>query len=740
MDSYDLFVTAPRGTEAVLATELHALGVAGAAPGVGGVALHGPLELACRICLWSRVGNRVLLSLGRFPAPSPEALYAGVQAIDWRDHLRVEGTLAVDCFVRSSRITHSHYAALKVKDAVVDQFRARDGRRPSVDTARPDLRLNLYLYRDQARLALDLSGDSLHRRGYREEGGPAPLKENLAAAILLLADWPALAAAGAPLLDPLCGSGTLPIEAALLAADVAPGSLGRRFGFETWPGHQPERWRDLLAEAAERRAAGLARAVPVLGSDRDPRALAVAARNLARAGLTGQVRLEQRELARVRPPPGSAGLLVANPPYGERLGAAEGLDSLYRELGRLLRDRCQGWRAALFTGNPPLARVLGLDPEQGAELHNGPLPCRLFLYRVVPERQRGARGRGAAELTDGARAGPPVPLPPEGPGARMLVNRLQKNLRHLGRWARRQGVTCYRLYDADLPEYAVAVDLYEADGLWAVVQEYAPPPEVEPALVQQRLGEALGAVATVLELPPTRLVLRTRRRQRGSDQYQPLARSGALHEVREGSCRLLVNFTDYLDTGLFLDHRLTRALVGELAAGREFLNLFAYTGAATVHAALGGATATTSVDLSRTYLDWAGRNLALNGMSGPAHRLLQADCLVWLEQAAGESGERGRYGLIFLDPPTFSSSKRMEGVLDVQRDHVRLIRQTLTLLAPGGVLLFSTNYRRFRLDQAALAALQVQDLSAVTLPEDFRRNPRVHGCWRIRRPDPGGGV
>ncbi len=727
----EFFVTAPKGTEDLLVEELRACGIARPQPGAGGVSFSGALEKAYRVCLWSRVANRVLLSLGRFAAPTPEKLYEGVQKLDWSEHLSVDGTLAVDCFVRSSNITHSQYGALKVKDAVVDQFRERTGRRPSVDLQQPDLRLNLYLFRNQARLALDLSGDSLHRRGYRQEGGAAPLKENLAAAILLRAGWPEIAMAGGALLDPMCGSGTLPVEAALMAADIAPGSLGRRFGFEVWPGHVPALWQRLLEEAAERREAGLQQLPPIVGRDRDQGAVRIARHNVEAAGLAGKVTIEQGEMGKAAPPPGSKfGLLVVNPPYGERLGEQEELRTLYRGLGDQLQERFNGWRAALFTGNQPLARALRLRPDAHFDLNNGALECRLFMYRVEAERIVAQRGKGGgtppADRPDGVEV---QQLAPTSQGAQMLLNRLRKNRKHLGRWARRSGVECYRLYDADLPEYAVAVDLYQAEELWAVVQEYAPPAEIEPALAATRLGEAIGAVAELLAMPEERIAVKTRQRQKGGSQYQKQGLAGRLYRVSEDGLGFLVNFTDYLDTGLFLDHRITRGMVRELAKDRDFLNLFAYTGAFSVHAAAGGAGSTTTVDLSNTYLDWARRNLELNGFSGADHQLIQADCVEWLAQQAAEP-ER-RYGLIFLDPPTVSRSKRMEGDFDVQRDHVRLIRHAAELLTPDGVLLFSNNFRRFRLDQAALAGLMVKDISASTIPEDFRRNSKIHRCWRI---------
>jgi 23S rRNA (guanine2445-N2)-methyltransferase / 23S rRNA (guanine2069-N7)-methyltransferase len=316
----------------------------------------------------------------------------------------------------------------------------------------------------------------------------------------------------------------------------------------------------------------------------------------------------------------------------------------------------------------------------------------------------------------------------------MLANRLRKNLAVLGRWARRGGVDCYRLYDADMPEYAVAVDLYRGGTeLRVLVQEYAPPADVDPAAAARRLQEVVEVLPEVLQVPPGHVHLRVRRRQGPAHQYRPLARRGELLEVREGECRFLVNLTDYLDTGLFLDHRETRRLLAALAPGRRFLNLYAYTGTATVCAARAGAVTSTSVDLSPTYLDWAARNLALNGLAGAAHRLVRADCLAWLEEQASRGTHGPRFDLAFVDPPTFSASKRMRGTLDVQRDHLRLIRLTLGLLAPGGVLLFSTHLRGFRLDREGLADLALEDLTRATIPKDFERNPRIHQCWRVQR-------
>lgn len=715
MTNLAFFATAARHLESLLADELRSLGITTATETRAGVTFQGTLADAYRACLWSRVANRVLMPLARFPATTPEALYEGVKDIPWEDHFGLEQTFAVHLDTARSQIRHSRFGALKTKDAIVDRFRERTGARPDVRAEQPDLQIRVYLHRDQATVSLDLSGESLHRRGYRDQGSAAPVKENLAAAILLRAGWPAIAADGGALLDPMCGSGTLPVEGALIAADIAPGLLRRYWGFLGWGQHRPEIWNRFIAEARERRTAGLEMLGSIRGYDREPRAVQIALVHLAQAGLAGRIHFERRELDDCSPGrDGDRGLVVANPPYGQRLGTSSDLPALYARLGSVLKERFLGWRAAVLTGNPELGKHMGLRAHRLHSLYNGPIECRLLHFEVAPGNFVSNRPRA---------------LPPDqrGQGADMLANRLAKNLKNLAKWRRRNQIRCYRLYDADLPEYALAIDVYEGERSWIQVQEYAPPKSVDPKRARRRLREALGVIPEVLEVAEGQIFFKVRRRQKGQAQYERLGSGGRFHEVPESGLRFLVNFEDYLDTGLFLDHRDTRRLLGELAAGRHFLNLFAYTGTASVYAAAGGALSTTSVDMSRTYLNWSGRNLALNGIEGAEHKLIQADCLRWLEQ----TGDEGRYGLIFLDPPSFSASKRMQGTLDVQRDHVALIRSTLRLLAPNGILVFSNNLRSFRMDRRALQDLELGDISRATLPRDFSRGSRVHNCWRI---------
>jgi len=726
VQSLEFLASAPRGVADLVARELGACGAAQLRERSSGVAFTGTLETAYRACLWSRTANRVFLELAHFEARDADEFHAAVRRIDWAAHLGPATTLACDFSGRHPGITHSHFGALKLKDGIVDALRLATGARPDVALERPGVRVHAHARGTDITVAIDLSGDSLHRRGYRGAAGEAPLKENVAAAVLLRCGWPQLAAQGAEFLDPMCGSGTLCIEAALIAVDRAPG-LGREyFGFLAWRGHDAHLWARLREEAEARAAAGEAAArVTVRGTDRDPGAIARARDNAARAGVGRLVRIDAGVLAEAAPlagrDPDRPGLLCTNPPYGLRMEDREGARTLHRELGAVLRERFQGWNAALLTGAPELGMELGLRAHRTHRVWNGGIECRLLRIKVVPESVRapGTLGKGAARLADT-------------PGARMFANRLGKNLKRLRSWAERESVSCYRVYDADMPEYAFAIDVYRAiepDELWLYVQEYAAPGEIEPQAVRRRRGEVLATLPGTTGVAPERIRVRTRRRTRRGEQYDKVDEQARFHVVTEGGLRFRVNFEDYLDTGLFLDQRTTRARLRDAARGKRFLNLFAYTGAATVYAAAGGAASTTSVDLSRTYLEWGQRNLALNALAGGAHAWVQADCREWLTDAARGSE---RFDLVFLDPPTFSNSKRMQGVLDIERDHPELIDACARLLAPEGLLIFSTNAQRFRLQEGLLERYQIRDLSAATLPRDFERNPRIHRCFEVR--------
>src|SRR5579863_3133045 len=646
--------SAPRGLADLVARELAGFGATDIKERSTGVAFQGGLPVAYRACLESRLANRIFLEIAHFEARDAAELYAAVRAIDWTAHVSPTGTLACDFSGRHPSITHSHFGALKLKDAIVDAVRDATGERPSIAVDRPSVRVHAHARDTQITVSIDLSGESLHRRGYRGAAGQAPLKENVAAGMLMRAGWAQLAASGAQFLDPMCGSGTLVIEAALIAAQHAPG-LGREYyGFLGWRGHDSRLWRELLLEARLRSRAQEPTNLLIRGRDRDPGMIQVAQSNADRAGIAHHVSFEAGALADAEPGAQGAhrvesrrkptvkaptlesaerdargvprGLVCVNPPYGVRLEDRDASRVIHRELGAVLKARFQGWQAAVLTGAPELGLELGIRAYRTHTLWNGGLECRLLRLKVEPESDRESRRLARRAALRGS------------PGAQMFGNRLTKNLRQLRRWAQRDSVSCYRLYDADMPEYAFAIDYYrtlDPEVTWLYVQEYEAPAEIEPEAARRRRQEALSVLPDVTGVAAERIRLRTRRRTRRGDQYSKVAHRASFHTVLEGGLRFRVNFDDYLDTGLFLDHRLTRARIGGMARGKRFLNLFAYTGTATVYAACGGAETSTSVDLSNTYLEWAEQNLALNALADPAHALVQADCREWLAGAAG---------------------------------------------------------------------------------------------------------
>lgn len=729
MTSYALFASTPKAMENLLAEELQSLGIHNIKTTMAGVAFQGDLETAYRACLWSRIANRVLLVLGTFDVKTQQDLYNGVQKIDWFKHLNPEDSFAVTFSAKNSQaINNTHFGALKVKDAIVDQMRARFGTRPVIDTEQPNIRINVYLSGESAQLSLDLSGASLHRRGYRDITIKAPIKENLAAAMLLRSGWPRIAALGGSLIDPMCGSGTLLLEGAMIAADYAPGLLRDYYGFTGWKQHDAECWQKLRAEAEQRKKAGLAKLPVIVGFDQDRQAVNVALTHIANAGLHNKIHVERRDIEDAAPAESwKPGLLICNPPYGERLGEAADTAELYTKFGASLKAHFIGWKAALIISDPELGFRLGIRSQKPVTLYNGALECKLLRLDIDESAFFIPKAKTSEERLQQVAENSQQATPDA--GAEMFANRLSKNLKKLDKWAKQHRISCYRVYDADLPEYSVAVDIYQGEQTWVNVQEYEPPKTVDPHKANLRLAGLLAEIPKVLAISPDHVFLKIRRKQRSTEQYEKHGDSGRFHCIEENGCRLLVNFEDYLDTGLFLDHRPIRLMIQLAAKDKRFLNLFAYTGSATVHAAVGGAKSTTTVDMSNTYINWAKNNMALNKTAGQ-HEYIQADCLEWLAQEAGNPHSK-HYELIFLDPPTFSNSKRMDDAFDIQNAHVALIQQAVKLLAPGGVLYFSTNFRRFKIDNEALSGLNIEDITAATIPEDFARNPKIHYCWRI---------
>ena len=723
-----IFATCPKGLEELLASELESLGADKVSLTVAGVFAEGSISFAYKACLWSRVANRILLPLAKFNVISDNDLYQGIKQVPWHLHLTPRESIAVDFSGSNDAIRHTQFGAQRVKDGIVDALQEYFGDRSDVDLKNPDIRINVRLSKDQVNVSLDLSGDSLHKRGYRAAMVAAPLKENLAAALLLRAGWLDISAQGGALIDPMCGSGTLLIEGAMMAADIAPNLNREKFGFHGWLQHDKVLWGGVRQDAINRCQLGLARNLPeIRGYDKDSRAIKSSQENIASAGLDKHVRVTPKPMLAFKIPTHTQiehGLMICNPPYGERWGDAEELRPLYQSLGELAKRECPGWRLAIMTSNVELAGELRLRANKKYKLFNGAIPSQFLLYQL----------RSEAEKID-VISSQETPVDHETAmteGAKMFANRLKKNFRKLNSWIKQSEVNCYRLYDADMPEYAVAVDIYDQ----AIhVQEYAPPSDIESHQAEKHLGEVREAVSQHLRGNTSRAFFKERRRQKGDSQYQRKdghqGRSASFN-VTEGKAVFEVNLAVYLDTGLFLDHRPVRRMICDMAKGKRFLNLFCYTATATVHAALGGATSSLSIDMSSSYIDWAERNFILNKMDINCHQLLKEDCLGWLANATKVNNRETQFDLIFLDPPTFSNSKKMDSVLDIQRDHVKLIKDTMLILAPNGILVFSNNFRNFSMSTSIEEHYRVENITKKTLDPDFQRNQKIHNCWLIR--------
>jgi 23S rRNA (guanine2445-N2)-methyltransferase / 23S rRNA (guanine2069-N7)-methyltransferase len=731
------------GLEWLLATELEAIGANdlrigrrtiefSAAPGRERETLY-------RAVLESRTAIRVLEPLGRFRVDSPESLYRAIQELDWTEQLKTSDTFRVDAVIHDTFLTHSLYAAQVVKDAVVDQLRTPSGKRPSVQLRGATLRLALHLVGDVVTIFRDAAGRSLHQRGWRMGDVEAPLSEVLAAGILGITGWwrpghPDGDWSGEPLLDPLCGSGTLVIEAATIAAGMAPGLWRARR-----KGHGLFRFRDCDKALAARLVAELeARVQPPVGSfsasDLDQQAVAAARANAEAAGVATHVVIAQHHFEEVRPS-GVAGLVVTNPPYGERLPLPRAA-ALYRRIGDWLVQQCGGWRAAILAPDTPATKHLGLRTTHRVPIHNGPIACRLLEVDIrprhgIPPPPAAGQEEEAGFPADEARDVVPVHGRQRARATDDQIGdfrrRLAKRFKHLSKWARRQGIEAFRIYDRDIPEVPLVIDWYAG---WLHAAEYERPHERTEIEHEVWLSRMIEAAAAELGVPPNQAFLKARRRQRAGGQYEKVGQQQTLLTVQEGGLAFEVNLSDYLDTGLFLDHRQTRAQVRKEAQGKRFLNLFSYTGSFSVYAAAGGAAETTSVDLSNTYLDWTRTNLAANGFKDAGrHRTVRDEARGFLEHRA----RRGEppFDLVVVDPPTFSRSAKSDTPWDVERDHGGLLELVAKNLAPGGVVYFSTNFRRFHLAEEQVAAsYTIREITRQTIPEDFR-NERIHRAWRL---------
>lgn len=699
-----LFASCNLGLEYPLEMELTQLGAQQVVSHQGGVSFQAELAQLYRILLWSRVASRLFLHVAEGIGKTGHDVAQLAYEQDWTMLFRANRPFTID-FVGSNRdIRNTGYGAQCVKDGISKLFQEEGFGRPTIDNRNPEATVRARLAGNKLSLMLDLCGRSLHLRGYRTEAGIAPLRETLAAAMVLRSGW--LEQTDKPLLDPMCGSGTILIEAACMAAGVAPGIDNPEFAIQKLPMHNETLWQEVLAEAKVRsRRAGHKSEIRLVGQDQNPEVIARAKANAERAGVGELVQFKQLSLADNPLSSGEEAFLISNPPYGERLGDEAETVALYFQLGEKLRQNFTG-TALLVSSAEEYLPALKLRSNKNWSLMNGKLSCQLMQFQIGANR--------------------PEPSQSITPTGSEFANRLKKNSQKLDKWAAKVPTDAYRLYDADLPEYNVAIDRY-LDKL--VIQEYAPPKSVDQQKAQRRLLDVILLAPAIAGVNPANVFIKRRQSQAGKNQYEKVASKRSWQVVHEYDLAFKVNLSDYLDTGLFLDHRITRHEFSQKAEGKRFLNLFCYTGSATVHAVHAGATHSVSVDMSKTYLEWARENLAINRLISPKHKFEQSDVFKFLRNCTSE------FDLIFCDPPTFSNSKRMSNTLDVQRDHMDLIRLMDQVLAPGGTILFSNNYRRFKLDAEAIAELgyKVVDWNKKTLPEDFKRNPNIHHCWLLEK-------
>ena len=725
------FATTPQGLPELLREELLSFGAESVKMQPTGVTFEGSLEVGYRACLWSRLANHIYFVVMDTELENQEDLTRQVSKINWVRHLNKEGTFAVSFSGKGMGIDHSHYGALKVKDGIVDYFQDKFATRPDIDTQYPDLKVHAHINRNKLTLSIDLTGYSLHQRGYREgQQVSAPLKENVAAAILMRANWAEIARGGGSFYDPMCGSGTFLIEAAMIASDLAPGlEKSGQMALNTWLGHDKRLWEKLIAEAKQREAAGLRQVPAIYGSDLSHKSLDIAEETIESAGYSDVIEVKQMSIEQGRKwGDWQTGLIVTNPPYGERLGELDSVKQTYIQLGDYLKLEFSGWKAAVLTCHTELGMYLGLKATRSHDFYNGAMPCRLFRLDIEEKYHRQPAMQISHDLAVQVQNLQSHLANTD--NAKMVANRIKKNMKGLKAWVKREEVSAYRVYDADIPEYALAMDVYETQdaGRWVVVAEYAPPKTVNPTKAKRRLYEAVSVLPSVFGIDADRIVFKVRSKQKGKEQYEQLDEQKNYFTIIENQTKLRVNFTDYLDTGVFLDHRDVRQLVAKLSRGKSLLNLFCYTATASAQAANQGCQSSLSLDMSKTYLYWAKHNFMNNNIDETKHQLKQENVIEWLETESTSVGST-KYDVIFLDPPSFSTSKRMDGTLDIQRDYADLLLKSLSLLTEKGKLIFSTNLRKFKLDFSPFEAYDIENITQSTMPQDFKRNTKIHQAW-----------
>lgn len=747
LPALDYMATCPKGLEAALAKEIRALGVDDIQESIAAVYFTTTVPLSYRVINWSRIANKIVLVLARERCDDLDTFDQMVQGCHWSDYFDIDQTIAVSFKGTNNDIRNVRYGAQRCKDGIQQQFESvnSDGRL-AVEIEDPDVSIYVRAFKNRYTIGLDLVGDSLHRRGYRAVTGVAPLKENLAAAIMQISGWIAENDDGSNqyhcLVDPLCGSATLLIEAALMRLSVAPSYLRdedswlvkrlKCFDADTWQSIRAPIDRQAQQLSLNELDIDVPSTLILQGYDIDPRSIEAARANIAAARMDRYIQVKQSAISDIDlqvalaefsgVSPIAKGLMVSNPPYGHRLGEQEQLSGLYQSIGELWFKQAQGWDTALFTGNHNLGFSTGFRSWRQHKLYNGSIECQLQRYKIDE------RSRMRAKSDD---AQPTVLAKQDlSESALMLYNRLAKFQRRFKNQLAELKTSPYRIYDADLSEFNLLIDIYPvADNVYIQVQEYEAPKHIDKNKAKQRLRDAVKASSAFFAIERDRVIVKQRSKQTGKQQYQKQTEGYNPAPDRvictELNAEFCIDPKSYLDTGLFIDSRGVRRWLASKAEGKNVLNLFSYTGAATVAMALAGAKSSVSVDMSATYQEWARQNFLLNKLDLRRHKIDQDDCIKWL------GDDERQFELILLDPPSFSNSKRMRDSLDIQRDHVELIDLAAARLASGGQLLFCTNKRGFKLAAELEKSYAIKETTDLTLEFDCQQSRHVHRSWLI---------
>ncbi|WP_150464292.1 bifunctional 23S rRNA (guanine(2069)-N(7))-methyltransferase RlmK/23S rRNA (guanine(2445)-N(2))-methyltransferase RlmL [Francisella sp. XLW-1] len=715
MQNFTFFASCAKGIELLLKDELDALGISSSEK-LAGVEFEGSFEDAYKVCIYSHLASQVMLKIATQKVTDQQALYDFISSINWLDYFDVNTAFKIIISGKHYDFNNTMFVSQKTKDAIVDQFRRETNERPNIDTDNPDNIIKLHLHKQYVNVFLCLNIESLHKRSYRQFQGQAPLKESLAAAILIKAGWLDELKKEQPILiDPMCGSGTILIEAALMAKNIAPVLLNKEFKLFNSKLHDQDLWSNLLeiAKKAQRPTNAI-----IQGYDIDNNVLDKADRNIYQAGVEDVVNIKRQDIRDLENEFDSEGLIVTNPPYGERLygDQLEELLDIFNGFGDRLSQDFYGWKVAILTSFGESIKEMQLRTTKKNKFYNGAIETVLYQFDINEH----ARFKHESQLEKNIRIAEACAQKSDEHVD--FSNKLKKNLKNLKPWLKQSGVECYRLYDADIPTFAVAVDIY---GEHVFLQEYRADATIDQNMAKQRFYQAIYQIHKTLDIQYENIHTRVRQRQKGKEQYQKNNDKNNFHVINEFDAKFYVNFDDYLDTGVFLDHRKIRQLVAKASKNKTLLNLFSYTCTASVHAALKGVK-TTSVDMSNTYLEWGKNNFELNNLDIKKHNFIQADCISWLKSNSE------KFDVIFLDPPTFSNSKRMDDILDIQRDHELLINLAMDSLKKDGVLYFSNNYRRFKMSSEIIAKFDCENIDKKCLSRDFLSNKNIHNCWEIK--------